>query len=108
MKSELIRQKDRVPLHLRVDLAGVDAKGSPFVETTRSINVSGGGLCFESRTRLAIGGRLTLHIQLPFRLRKHFAGRSEYGVRAVICRIEPVPEQKIFRVGARFLGEIEA
>ena len=104
----LTNRKNRVPLHLPVDVSGLDAKGSPFAEMTRTLNVSAGGICFESRQNLLVGGRLTLYIRLPLRLRKPFGGRSIYGVKAVICRVEPVPGEEILRVGARFLAELEA
>ncbi len=95
----------RVPLHLPIDASGVDVHGRKFSERTRTLNVSGGGICFVTRKDLQVGSRLVLYIELPFRLRKHFGGRSEYHVRAVVCRLEPAVEG-LARVGARFLGEI--
>ncbi len=53
----LQRQK-RVGLHLPLAVSGRDVGGSRFTEVTRSVNVSGGGILFESHRPLAIGDRL--------------------------------------------------
>jgi hypothetical protein len=98
----------RVGLHLSLDVAGQDARGATFAESTRSLNISGGGLCFESRKKLLVGARVTLHIELPPRLRRHFAGKSVYRARAVVCRVERFENQAVSRIGVRFLGEVEA
>jgi hypothetical protein len=101
------RQK-RLGLHLPVNVSGQDASGAPFAEATRTLNVSGGGICFESRQNLQPGLRVTVHVELPKELRRHFAGRSVYRARAVVCRVERFEGQPVSRVGARFLGEVEA
>lgn len=92
-------------LELSVEVRGRDERNLPFRETTRSVNVSGGGLCFLSATRLEVGERLELLIELPPRLRARFGGRTEYRVRALVCRVERHGDTG-FRVGARFLAEI--
>jgi hypothetical protein len=51
---------------------------------------------------------VTLHIQLPARLRRHFAGKSVYRARAVVCRVERFENQAVSRIGVRFLAEVEA
>lgn len=96
----------RVGLALEVDVSGRDAAGRPFRERTRSVNISGGGICFVSRETLEVGGRIELSIELPQRLRSHFQGRTIYRARAVVCRVEHFEEEPLYRVGARFLGEI--
>ena len=101
-------REKRVGLHLPVDVSGQDLNGAPFAESTRSLNISGGGLCFESQRNLLVGARLTVHIQLPPPLRKHFGNRSVYRARAVVCRVERFEGQPVSRIGARFLGEVEA
>jgi hypothetical protein len=101
-----IRHK-RVGLELPVDVTGRDAAGSRFVEGTRTVNVSAGGLCFESRRNLAIGAQLDLTIPLPPGLRERFGGREIYRVRALVCRVERQPGHKVAKVGVRFLSEIE-
>jgi hypothetical protein len=95
----------RMGLHLTLGVRGRDERGRAFTETTRSLNVSGGGLCFESVNKLEVGGRLALVIELPQGLRRKFGGRAAYQVRALVCRVEPVGGER-YRVGARFLGEI--
>ena len=101
------RQK-RLGLHLPVSVSGRDVSGAPFAEATRTLNVSGGGICFESRQNLQHGLRLTIHVELPQTLRRHFGGRAVYRARAVVCRVERFEGQAVSRIGARFLGEIEA
>ena len=99
------RQK-RVGLQLPLDVAGRDAGGARFSETTRTLNVSGGGLAFETVRDLPMGSRLDLSIDLPPPLRHRFGGKAEYSVRAVVCRVERAQGSAIARIGVRFLGEI--
>ena len=96
----------RVGLHLPVDVAGREAGGARFSETTRTLNVSGGGLAFETGRDLQMGSRLDLSIDLPPPLRHHFGGKAVYAVRAVVCRIERPQGAAIARIGVRFLDEI--
>jgi hypothetical protein len=106
--SVMTERERRVGLHLPVDLRGVSVKGAPFTEATRSVNISGGGICFETRQKLLVGHKVTLLIQLPVTLRKHFGGQAVYWARAVVCRVERFEGEAVSRVGARFLGEVEA
>jgi hypothetical protein len=94
-------------LRLPLEVRGKDAVGRSFSESTHSVNVSGGGICFDSGQKLAIGARLELEIDLPPRLRRHFGGRALYRARALVCRVEHFEDEPGYRVGARFLGEIE-
>ena len=100
----LSKREQRLGLDLPVSVAAQDVFGVSFTEATRSLNVSGGGICFESRHRLQPGSRLTLQVQLPPGLRRHFGGASVYKARAVVCRVEGCEGQPTSRVGARFLG----
>ena len=98
-------REKRVALHLTVDVAGQDAAGADFKETTRTGNISGGGILFESRRNLLVGSRVSLAIQIPESLRKHFGNSPIYNVKAVICRVESFEGEQAHRIGARFLGE---
>jgi hypothetical protein len=100
------KRERRMGIHLAVEVSGRDSMGRSFSEKTRSLNVSGGGICFESRQLLDVGSRLELVIELPPSLRPHFSGRSVYRARALVCRVEHFPAEPRYRVGARFLGEI--
>ena len=95
----------RLALVLPLTVSGEDVTGRGFSESTRTLNVSGGGLAFATRRRLLIGSHLVLQVRLPTRLRRHFAGREVYGVRGVVCRVV-APEQGVAHVGVRFLGEV--
>jgi PilZ domain len=103
----LVDRDKRVGLHLPVEVRGEDAAGRPFTELTRTVNVSGGGILFESRRPVAVGSRLTLSIELPPSLRHRFGDRDVYRARAVVCRVEQREDQG-WRVGARFLSETPA
>jgi hypothetical protein len=103
--TKLSEREKRVGLHLPVEVQGEDASGHPFTELTRSVNVSGGGILFESHRRVAIGSRLVLAIELPVSLRHHFGDRDIYRAQAVVCRVEELEGREVRRVGARFLGE---
>ena len=96
----------RVGLHLPLDVSGRDAGGARFSETTRTLNVSGGGLAFETGRDVQMGSRLDLRIELPPPLRHRFGGKATYVVRAVVCRIERAQGAAIGRIGVRFLSEI--
>jgi hypothetical protein len=95
----------RIGLLLPLEVWGEDDDGSAFHESARTLNISGGGLCFETGLRLEIGARLILEIRLSPGLRPRFGGRQRYRVRAVVCRLENFAGQESFRVGVRFLGE---
>ena len=101
----LVEREKRVGLHLPVEVRGEDAAGARFTEYTRSVNVSGGGICFESHRKVSIGARLHLTIELPAGLRRHFGDKDVYSARAVVCRVERFEGEEVARIGARFLGE---
>ena len=105
MTTTASRQK-RVGLHLPLEVAGRDGAGAKFSETARTLNVSGGGLAFETGRDLPMGSRLDLRIELPPPLRHHFGGKAVYAVRAVVCRVERSQGAAIARIGVRFLDEI--
>jgi len=98
----------RRPLSLTVVARGQDSAGHTFHETTRCLNVSGGGLLLETTRPFACGDRLELEIELPPPLRRHFGGRERYRVQAMVCRVESRPESSDWRVGLRFLGELRS
>ena len=101
----LLEREKRVTLNLPVEVRGEDAAGVHFREETRTLNVSGGGVAFESLRTLAVGARLQLAIELPVRLRRHFGNKGVYRARAVVCRVERLPIPEATRIGARFLPE---
>lgn len=103
-EPRLAHRSRRMPLVLPLSVSGEDVAGRTFTEATRTVNVSGGGLAFATRRRLLLGARLLLEVRLPPPLRRHFAGRESYRVRAVVCRLV-VPEEGLAQVGVRFLGE---
>jgi PilZ domain len=96
----------RLSLSLPVEVWGEDDDGRAFHESARTLNISGGGLCFETSRRMDIGGRLVLEIRLSPNLRPRFGGRPRYRLRAVVCRLENFAGAAQFRVGVRFLGEV--
>jgi hypothetical protein len=104
----LTDREKRVGLRIPVHVTGRDPGGSPFAEATSSLNVSGGGICFESARQLPVGSRVDLRIRVPPALRRHFRGKGVYAVRAVVCRLEHFEGSGMYRVGARFLEELEA
>jgi hypothetical protein len=104
---DTVDREKRLGLHLPIQVSGVDAAGKPFTEATRTVNISGGGICFESARHILVGSRLMLHIQLPPALQKRFGDREIYSVKAVVCREENFEGGAIHRIGARFLGEAE-
>ena len=104
---QLSERQRRLGLQLPLHVSGEDAAGSRFVEHTRSLNVSGGGVGFECTRPLEVGAHVTIRIEIPPRLRPRFAERSVYATRAIVCRSERLPEGDVYRVGARFLGELD-
>ena len=104
----IIQRENRRGLRLPQNVSGLDARGAPFAERGQTVNLSGGGLCFEAVRRLPVGSRIDLRIPVPPALRHHFRGRATYAVKAVVCRLEPIEGGATYRIGARFLGELEA
>jgi PilZ domain len=104
----MTERERRISLNLSLEVSGSDVSGAPFVEATRSLNLSGGGVLFETVQNLLVGSPVKLRILLPPALRKHFGGKSEYQARAVVCRVERFEGSAVSRVGARFLGETAA
>ena len=98
----------RTALRLDVEAEGQDIMGRDFFESTRTVNISGGGLCLETRHQVAVGSQLTLAIAVPETLRRHFGGSPIYRARAVVCRVELPDGEGLRRVGARILGELLA
>jgi hypothetical protein len=105
---KIIARERRVDLHLPMEVTGMDVRGEEFEESTRTFNISGGGICFESQRNILVGQRLILAIRLPEALRKHFGGHSTYRARAVVCRVERLEGAIAARIGARFLGAPDA
>jgi len=107
MPTIVAREKRRF-LRLPLNVSGRDERGTTFAERAQTVNISGGGLCFEAVRRIPVGARVDLRIQVPPALQRYFGGRSAYMVRAVVCRMEAVESGATFRIGARFIGELEA
>jgi hypothetical protein len=104
---DTVDREKRLGLHLPLEVSGNDAAGQAFTETTRTVNISGGGICFESAHHILVGTRVRLQIRLPPSLQKRFGGKELYTVRAVVCREENFDGQPVHRIGARFVGEAE-
>jgi hypothetical protein len=104
--AQITDRERRMGLHLPVEVVGQDASGAAFRESSRTVNISGGGLCFESQRDLPVGGRLVLQIHVPPALQRHFGGKPVYKAHAVVCRAERTPDGNVARVGVRFLGEV--
>jgi PilZ domain len=104
--AHITDRERRVGLHLPLEVAGQDARGAPFRDSGRTLNISGGGLCFESSRDLPLGARLALQIEVPTPLQKHFGGKGTYRARAVVCRAERATAGDLARIGVRFLGEV--
>jgi len=100
-----VEREKRQGLQLPVEVRGEDSGGARFTEYTRTVNISGRGICFESHRNVAVGARLRLSIELPVNLRRHFGDKDVYSARAVVCRVERFEGEEVARIGARFLGE---
>jgi PilZ domain len=101
------RREKRVGLRLPLDVSGEDAGGVAFAHPAQTLNISGGGVCFETPRNLLVGARLLLNIQIPPSLRSHFGGRDVYRAWAVVCRVERFEGEASSRIGARFLGDAD-
>jgi len=101
----LIQREKRVGLHLPVEVRGEDAAGSRFTEVTRSVNVSGGGILFESHRKIPIGRgcgcRSSCRVAAP-PLRQ--IARSTTPAPSSAASSEPTPTRRAGSA-ARFLGE---
>ena len=106
--ATLSEREPRRGLRVPLTFSGRDERGAPFAERAQTVNVSGGGICFEAVRRLPVGSRVDLRIEVPAALRSRFGGRASYAVKAVVCRLEPIESGATYRIGARFLSELEA
>jgi hypothetical protein len=100
----IVDRKKRLELHFAMKVKGADQAGRVFDEETRTRNLSAGGLCFESRHHVPVGGRVSLEIAIPDAMRKRFGGQAVYAVNAVVCRVERFEADAMSRIGARFIG----
>lgn len=107
MSAQVRERGKRIELRLPLEVEGQDESGGTFAESTQTRNLSGGGLCFETNRPLAVGQRVTLRVQLPESLRRHFGGRAVYHVRAILCRVERPPGEAVTLAGARFRERVE-
>lgn len=107
MTARVRERSKRIELRLPLEVEGREESGGSFAETTHTRNLSGGGLSFETHLPLSVGQRVTLRVQLPESLRRHFGGRAVYQVHAVLCRVERPPAETITLVGARFQEQVE-
>jgi hypothetical protein len=103
--SGLIERGRRVEIELPIEVRGTDSSGASFVELTRSLNVSGGGLLFKTQRSILVGSAMRVAIQVPPALRRHFRGKGVYKVRGIVCRVERFQNDRISKVGVRFVGE---
>lgn len=104
----IVHREKRRGMRLPLNVSGRDARGAPFAERAQTVNISGGGLCFEAVRQFPVGSRVDLRIAVPATLRRHFGGKSAYAVKAVVCRLEAIEGGATYRIGARFLGELDA
>jgi hypothetical protein len=104
MAASMKPRARRLELPLVIQVSGHDLCGDAFDERTHALDVSGGGLCFESHHNLPVGARLSLQILIPRALRRPFANRPVYPVRVVVRRVAHAPGGDTFRVGARMVG----
>lgn len=102
----LADRERRLDIQLPVEVRGQDVAGGAVREEARSLNISGGGMCFECGRAVAPGSRIVLKIALPPPLRKHFGGRPEYHVKAVVCRSVRLDPAREFHIGVRFLENV--
>ena len=106
--TTLTERQKRRELRLPLNVSGRDARGAPFAERGQTTNISGGGLCFEAVRQFPVGSRLDLRIEVPPPLRRYFGGRATYAVKVVVCRLEAIESGATYRIGARFIGDLEA
>jgi hypothetical protein len=61
----IVQRERRRGLRLPLNVSGRDARGAPFADRAQTVNLSGGGLCFEAVRRLPVGSRIDLRIPVP-------------------------------------------
>jgi hypothetical protein len=104
MPPPLRRRDPRRALRPVLLLTAVDPHGQPFDERTHAVDVSGTGIRLETAHDLAPGARLDLRILIPRGLQHYFANRPVYSVRAVVRRVERLPDHGRFVVAAQFVA----
>jgi PilZ domain len=107
MPMTLVDRERRHALTLLLVAAGTDVRGQRFTEITHARDVSASGVGFESAHNLLVGTRLTLKIFIPKALRHRWHDRRTYSIRALVSRVERVPNTARYRIGVRMLEELE-
>jgi hypothetical protein len=105
MPATLIDRERRVPLQTPLVVSGRDVRNYPFTESTRTRNVSGQGLCYESGHNVTVGTRLALDVGVPPKLRTYFDHRDVYNVLGQVTRVGRDPSSGRYEVGVRLLEE---
>jgi hypothetical protein len=107
MPATIVNRERRFDLKPVLVVSGRDLRGERFTERTHAVDISGGGLCFQCAHNLSLGMELLFQVYIPHALRRHFRKGPIYWVRGVVSRVERMPGQESYRVGARFTGEAE-
>jgi len=102
---ELLPRERRLALRLPIEVRGGSDSEGRFHEATRTLNLSGGGVCFESRRRLQVGMPLSLDIEIPPSLQHYFHDATVYQTRAIVYRVQRIPRSDVEHVVARFVSD---
>ena len=101
MPATLIDRERRVSLQAPLVVSGRDIGDYPFTESTRTLNVSGRGLCYESGHNVTVGTRVALDVAVPEKLRNYFDHRDIYNVLGLVTRVGKDPGTGLYVVGVR-------
>lgn len=99
------RGSSRIRIQIPIFLRGSDAKGSEFIELTRTLNISARGACITSGHLLRLGQSIQLTIPAPAPSTSSMVPSETPPIVARVRREEVLGDLRIF--GLEFLRSLE-
>jgi len=105
VESPQTRATPRIRIQIPVFLRAYDAKGTEFIELTKTLNISARGACITSTHILRPGQTVHLTIPAPATTTSSLVPSETPPISAKVCREQTLGELKVF--GLEFLRSLE-
>lgn len=103
--SPQTRSTSRIRIQIPVFLRGYDAKGTEFIELTRTLNISAKGACIASSHMLRPGQTVHLTVPAPATTTSSLVPSETPPITAKVRRQQTLGDLKVF--GLEFLRSLE-
>jgi PilZ domain len=105
VESPQTRATSRIRIQIPVFLRGHDARGTEFIELTKTLNISARGACIASMHILRPGQTVHLTIPAPVTASSSMVPSETPPIAAKVCRQQILGDLKVF--GLEFLRSLE-